>query len=131
MNVRDIAHLVRLRRASGPYGVRRLARAHSIADLARLAERRLPAGAFGYLEGGGEDEHTLRRNREALDALELVPRVLRDVSTVDTSCTVLGTRLLQPFALAPVGAPQLFHHEGELAVARAASGSGVPYAVST
>ena len=131
MKAREIADLVRLRRPPGPHGARRPTRAQSIADLARLAERRLPAAAFGYLEGGGEDEHTLRRNREALDALELVPRVLRDVSTVDTSCTVLGTRLPQPFALAPVGAARLFHHEGELAVARAASGRGVPYAVST
>ena len=131
MKPREIAELVRARRPPAPYGDRRLARANSIDDLARLARRRLPAGAFAYLEGGSGDEHTLRRNRAAFDAIELVPRVLRDVHTVDTATTVLGTRLPVPIVLAPVGAPRLFHHNGELAVARAASAANVPYGVST
>src|SRR5687767_14740022 len=114
MRVREVRDLVLVRRPTPPYGVRRLARAHSIADLTGLARRRLPAGAFGYLDGGSEDEHTLRRNRVALDELELIPRVLRNVSHVDASTTVLGARLPVPMVLAPVGAPRLFHHEGEL-----------------
>jgi L-lactate dehydrogenase (cytochrome) len=127
----EIPRLVRVARPPAPYGVRALARCFSIEDLARLARRRLPSGARGYLEGGGEDEHTLRRNRAAFDAIELLPRVLADVSRVDTSTTVLGRRLPLPLVLSPVGGPRMFHHEGELAVARAAGHAGVPYAIST
>ncbi|HEY7078020.1 MAG TPA: alpha-hydroxy acid oxidase [Solirubrobacteraceae bacterium] len=131
MRPAEIPRLVRVARPPAPYGVRALARCFSIEDLARLARRRLPSGARGYLEGGGEDEHTLRRNRAAFDAIELLPRVLADVSRVDTSTTVLGRRLPLPLVLSPVGGPRMFHHEGELAVARAAGHAGVPYAIST
>ena len=62
----------------------------------------------------------MRRNRAAFDGLELVPRVLRDVSHLDTGTSVLGCPTALPIVLAPVGAPRMFHHEGELAVARAA-----------
>src|SRR5205807_1485166 len=87
VKLRDIRALVRVRRPPAPYGVRRLARCYSIDDLARLARARLPDGAAGYLDGGGEGEYTLRRNRAAFDDYELLPRVLRDVSDVDTSVT--------------------------------------------
>jgi L-lactate dehydrogenase (cytochrome) len=131
MKPREIAALVGRRRSPAPQGVRRLSRVHSIEDLARLAKRRLPRAAWAYLEGGGEDEHTLRSNLAAFDAVELVPRVLRDVSDVDTSTTVLGSSIPMPIVLAPVGAPRLFHHQGELAVARAAGHDRLPYAIST
>src|SRR5437764_4474103 len=131
MRLAEIRSLVRVARPPAPYGVRRLARCYSIDDLARLARARLPDGAAGYLDGGGEDEYTLRRNRAAFDDYELLPRVLRDVSDIDTSVTLLGTPTPLPLALAPVGGPRLFHHEGELAVARAAEGARVPYAIST
>ena len=131
MHLREIRELVRIQRPPAPYGVRRLARCVSVEDVARLARRRLPAAASGYLDGGGEDEWTLRRNRAAFDNAALLPHVLRDVSDIDTSATLLGTPSPVPFALAPVGAPRVFHHEGELAAARAAHRAGVPYAVST
>ena len=131
MKLREMPKLMRVARPPAPYGTRSLARCVSIEDLARLARRRLPSGARAYLEGGGEDEHTLRRNRAAFAELELVPRVLRDVSDVDTSTTVLGSRVPLPLVLAPVGAPRMFHHEGERAVARAAGAAGIPYAIST
>lgn len=108
-----------------------MSRCYSIGDLAELARRRLPAAAFGYLEGGGEDEVTLRRNQAAFDNVELAPRVLRDVNDVDVSTTALGERISAPLVLAPVGGPRLFHHEGELAVARAARKANLPYALST
>ena len=131
MNLSEIRELVHVGRGEAPYGVRALARCHSIGDLRRLARRRLPAAALGYLEGGGEDEWTLHRNREAFGQVELVPRVLRGVSQPDTATTVLGTTMPLPFALSPVGSPRMFHHEGELAVARAARQAGLPYGVST
>jgi L-lactate dehydrogenase (cytochrome) len=131
MKLREIPTLVHVGRPPAPYGVRSLARCFSVEDLARLARRRLPAGAWGYLEGGGEGEYTLRRNRAAFDELELVPRVLLDVSHVDTATSVLGSPSPLPIVLSPVGAPRMFHHEGELAVARAAHHAGLPYAIST
>ena len=131
MKPSEIAALVRVRRPPAPYGARRLARTYSIDDLAQAARRRLPDGALGYLDGGGEGEYTLRRNRAAFDDYELVAAVLHDVSDVDMTTTVLGSTVPLPLALAPVGAPRLFHHDGELAVARAARHARVPYAIST
>ncbi len=131
MNLSEIRELIHVGRGDAPYGERALARCHSIGDLRRLARRRLPAAAFGYLEGGAEDEWTLRRNREAFGEVGLVPRVLRDVSQPDTGTTVLGTRMPLPLALSPIGSPRMFHHEGELAVARAAHHAGLAYGVST
>ncbi|MGH9138253.1 MAG: alpha-hydroxy acid oxidase [Acidimicrobiales bacterium] len=131
MKPSEIRALLPVGRPRPPYGVRRLGRCYSIDDLASVARRRTPDGALAYLDGGGEDEFSLRRNRRAFDEHELVPHVLRDVSHVDTAATVLGERLPLPMILAPVGAPRLLHHEGELAAARAAAAAGVPLAVST
>jgi L-lactate dehydrogenase (cytochrome) len=123
--------LLRIARPPAPYGARTLARCYSIEDVARKARRRLPLGARAYLDGGGEGEYTLRRNRAAFDLLEFLPDMPRDVSHVDTSTTILGQRIPLPFALSPIGAPRMFHHEGELAVARAVRHAGIPYGIST
>ncbi|HTW98337.1 MAG TPA: alpha-hydroxy acid oxidase [Acidimicrobiales bacterium] len=131
MRPAEIRELLRLGRPPARHGSTRLARAWSIADLRRLALRRVPSAVQSYLEGGGEDEVTLRRNRSAFEELELVPRVLRDVHDVDTAVTVLGTPLPVPFALAPVGSARLFHHQGELAASRAAAARGVPFSLSS
>jgi L-lactate dehydrogenase (cytochrome) len=131
MRLRETLPLLRVARPEAPYGAQRLARCYSIEDVAGKARRRLPLGARGYLESGGEGEYTLRRNRAAFDSLEFLPDMPRDVSHVDMSTTVLGRRVALPFALSPVGAPRMFHHEGELAVARAAGHAGIPYGIST
>lgn len=131
MKLSEIRELVHVGRPEGPYGVSALARCYDIDDLAALARRRLPAGAAGYLDGGGEDEWTLRRNRRAFEEVELVPHVLRDVSRVDTATTVMGIPVPAPIVLSPVGAPRMLHHEGELAVARAARHARLPYGLST
>jgi L-lactate dehydrogenase (cytochrome) len=131
MKPSETFHLLRVARPPAPYGAQRLARCSTIADVERLARRRLPLGARAYLENGGEGQHTLHRNRAAFASYTLQPRQPRDVSTVDTSTTVLGERIPLPFALSPVGAPRMFHHEGELAVARAARHAGIPYGIST
>ncbi|HXS64934.1 MAG TPA: alpha-hydroxy acid oxidase [Streptosporangiaceae bacterium] len=132
MKPKEIAELVHLGHPDAPYGVRALARCYTIDDLARLARKRLPIGAADYLDGGGEDEWTMRRNREAFGEVELLPRVMRDVSDLQTAVTVLGTPMPLPIVLSPVGAPRMFHHEGELAVARAAKAAGgLTYGVST
>ena len=110
---------------------RRLARSHSIADLRRLAKRRLPRAVFDYADGAAEDEVTARRNEAAFEDYEFLPRVLRDVSSVDLSTTVLGTPVSMPVMLAPTGMTRLFHHDGETAAARAAHRAGVVYTLSS
>ncbi|MFC9972870.1 lactate 2-monooxygenase [Spirillospora sp. NPDC127200] len=103
-------------------------------DLTRLealAERRLSAQAFGYAAGSAGSEATARANREAFDRWRIVPRMLRDVSERDLSVEVLGTPMPAPVLLAPIGVQSIFHPEGELAVARAAAGTGLPMVLST
>jgi L-lactate dehydrogenase (cytochrome) len=131
MQLRETLPLLRVARPSAPYGAESLARCFSIEDVAAKARRRLPSGARAYLDGGGEGECTLRRNRHAFDRIEFQPEMPRYVADLDTSTTVLGRRVALPFALSPIGAPRMFHHEGELAVARAARHAGIPYGLST
>jgi L-lactate dehydrogenase (cytochrome) len=100
-------------------------------DFRRLARRRLPAPIFHYIDGGAEDEVTLRRNAAAFEEVDLVPRVLTGVDTVDLSTEVLGQRLDMPLFFAPTALQRLFHHEGEAAVARAADRFGTLFCVST
>jgi lactate 2-monooxygenase len=103
-------------------------------DLTRLealAEQRLPAKEFAYVAGSAGSEATAAANRAAFAAWRIVPRMLRDVSTVDLSTTVLGTSIPAPVALAPIGVLGIVHDDGESAVARAAAVAGLPMVVST
>jgi L-lactate dehydrogenase (cytochrome) len=110
---------------------RRLATAASVGDLRRIAARRLPRGVFDYIDGGAEDERSLRNNSEAFARIEFRPRVMRSVASIDTSTTLLGAALPFPLALAPTGFTRIADPEGELAVARAAARAGLPYTLST
>ncbi|MDX2376355.1 alpha-hydroxy-acid oxidizing protein [Microbacterium sp. LRZ72] len=104
---------------------------HTIADLRTLAHRSTPRPIFDFIDGGAGDEVTVRRNTEAFRGVSLLPRVLRDVSRIDTGANFLGTRAGSPFGLAPVGMTRLAHPDGELAAVRAARELGVPYILST
>ncbi|TAL02215.1 MAG: alpha-hydroxy-acid oxidizing protein [Rhodospirillaceae bacterium] len=106
-------------------------RCYNVADFRRLAQRKLPAPMFHYIDGGADDEITMRRNTSAFDELELMPKVLVDVSKVDTRTKVLGTTLEWPVFLSPTGASRMFHHHKEIGVARAAAKSGTLYSLST
>jgi L-lactate dehydrogenase (cytochrome) len=110
---------------------RRLRRAASVRDLRLIARKRLPRGVFDYIDGGAEDELTLRRNAEAFRRLEFRPRVLRDVGAIDTSTTLLGRPLPVPLVLAPTGFTRIASPGGELDVARAAARAQLPYTLST
>ena len=110
---------------------RRLSRAASVADLRAIARRRLPGGVFDYIDGGAEDELSLRRNVAAFRRAELVPRVLRDVSGIDLSATLLGRQLPMPLVVAPTGFTRIASPGGELDVSRAAARAGLPYTLST
>lgn len=98
--------------------------------LAEEARRRLDARAHGYVAGGAGDEATQRADRTAFDQWSVVPRVLRDLSSRDTSVELFGRRLPAPVLLGPVGALELVHPEADLAVARAAAAVGVPMVFS-
>lgn len=100
-------------------------------DLEPLARERLHPQIYDFIAGGAEDEVSLRMNRAAFEAIEFRPRMLVDVSNVDTSTTVLGRTLPFPVMLAPVALHQLVHPEGELATARAAAGAGATMILST
>jgi L-lactate dehydrogenase (cytochrome) len=110
---------------------RRLSRAHTIADLRAIARRRTPRAVFDYTDGAAEQEVSLRRARRAFREIEFRPRVLRDVSAVDTTREMLGQRAALPFAFAPTGFTRMMHHEGERAVVRVAARTGVPFGLST
>ena len=103
----------------------------NVTDLRALAERRLPKPLFQYVDGGSEDESNVLGNVTAFDAAKLVPEYLVDVADIDLRTRVLGRQLEMPLFLAPTGMTRLFHHEGERAVARAASLAGTMYTLST
>lgn len=110
---------------------RRLAKVASVEDLRRLAKRRLPAGVFDYIDGGAEDERTLGTNSSDFAELEFRPRVMRDVSQLDTSTTIFDAPASMPVILSPTGFTRIAHSEGELAVTRAAERAGIPWSLST
>ena len=127
----DFTPLVSLARPDLNPTRRRLARALTIDDLRAIARRRSPRSVFDYTDGAASAEISLARARSLFADLQFNPSVLHDVSRVDTSTYILGTRSEQPFAFAPTGFTRLMHHEGERAVARVAERYGVPYALST
>jgi L-lactate dehydrogenase (cytochrome) len=102
----------------------------AVRALQARAKQALNPRAYAYVAGGAGDEVTQRANRAAFDKWAVVPRVLRDVSTRDTSVELFGRRLPAPLLLAPVGALELVHDEADLAVARAAASLGVPMVFS-
>ncbi|MGO9052354.1 MAG: alpha-hydroxy acid oxidase [Streptosporangiaceae bacterium] len=110
---------------------RALTRAACVEDFRRIARRRLPRGVFDYIDGGAEDEVSLRRNVMAFRRLEFRPRVLCNVGAIDTSATLLGQRQPLPLVLAPTGYTRVASPAGELDVARAAAKAQLPYSLST
>jgi isopentenyl diphosphate isomerase/L-lactate dehydrogenase-like FMN-dependent dehydrogenase len=103
----------------------------NIEDLRRLAHRRLPRPIFDYLDGGAENEITLRDNTRAFEEILFRPRTAVALKTCDTRVRILGHELSCPALLAPVGYSRMMHPDGELASARAAGESGTAYILST
>jgi isopentenyl diphosphate isomerase/L-lactate dehydrogenase-like FMN-dependent dehydrogenase len=109
----------------------RLSSAVNIADLRRLARRRLPPVIFDYIDGGAEGEVTLRANEQAFAEVTFRPRQCVETRTVDLRTTVLGTTFDVPFLLAPVGFCRMFYPRGESVAAHEASAAGTAYILST
>src|SRR5579863_5826749 len=103
----------------------------TIADLRRLAKRRLPRVVFDYVDGGADDERTLRENSRAFEDVVFRPRNAVANAPVDLRTTVLGTTIELPFILAPVGSSRLFFPRGECIAAGQAGAAGTGYVLST
>ena len=129
--LRSLKGIVRFKRFEKNPAQRRLNKAANIEDLRRVSKRRLPAGVFDYIDGAAEDERTLRNNVSSFSNYEFKPRILRDVSNIDLSANILGVQTPFPLICSPTGFTRIAHHDGELAVSRSATSSGIPFALST
>jgi L-lactate dehydrogenase (cytochrome) len=109
----------------------RLQGCHNFHDFRRMAKQRLPGPIFNYIDGAAEDETTYRRNTDAFLDCDLLPSVLRGVTDVDMSVTVMGQKLAMPVYCSPTALQRLFHHQGERAVAAAAGKYGTMFGVSS
>ncbi|MER8393941.1 alpha-hydroxy acid oxidase [Mesorhizobium sp. M1027] len=109
----------------------RLQSCYNFQDFRRLAKQRLPGPIFNYIDGGADDETTLRRNTAAFEDCDLVPNVLAGVGQVNMSVTVMGQKLAMPVYCSPTALQRLFHHSGERAVAAAAEKFGTMFGVSS
>jgi L-lactate dehydrogenase (cytochrome) len=103
----------------------------SIEDLRALARRRIPRAIFDYADGGSYQETTLKANAADLDAIQLRPRVMIDVSDIKLATTLAGAEASMPLAIAPTGLCGLYHADGEILGARAAAAFGIPFCLST
>lgn len=108
-----------------------LGQCHNFSDFRALAKKRLPSPIFNYIDGAADDEVTYRRNSQSFNDVDLVPNVLAGVEKVDMSTEIMGQKLSVPFYCAPTALQRLFHHEGERAVAKAASSYGTMFGVSS
>ena len=100
-------------------------------DFRKLAKKNLPAPIFHYIDGGADDETTLKRNTEAFLKCDLVPNILASVGEPDLSTTVFGQKVDLPIFLSPTAMQRLYHHDGDKASARAAEKFGTFYSMST
>jgi len=104
---------------------------HNVEDFRKLAKKKLPSPIFHYIDGGSDDEVTLRRNTESFNTCDLIPNVLADVSNINLSTTVLGQKIDFPLFLAATAMHRLYHHHGEKATAKAAEKMGTIFGTST
>jgi len=104
---------------------------HNVEDFRKLAKKKLPSPIFHYIDGGADDEVTLKRNTDSFNTCDLIPSVLNNVSNVDLSTTVLGQKIKFPLFLAATAMHRLYHHEGERATGKAAEKMGTMFGIST
>ncbi len=109
----------------------RLNDCHNVEDFRKLAKDRIPSSLFHYIDGGADDESSLRRNTSAFEEFDLIPNGLADVDNIDLSTTILGQKVSSPLFLAPTGMSRLFNHDGERAAALAAENYNQYYSLST
>jgi len=108
-----------------------VAQAYNIADLRKMALKRVPHGLFEFVDRGTEDEVSLRNNRAVFERIRLKPRTLVDVSKRSQEVTLFGKKHKMPIVIAPTGTAGLMWYEGEIALARAAAEAGIPFTLAT
>ena len=108
-----------------------ISRYYNIEDLRRGARARLPRAIFDFFDGGAEDEITLQDNCAAFKRLRLLPKVLEDVSAIDTACEIVGGPSKFPLVIAPTGGIGMGRPGADFAIARTAANLGIPYTLST
>ena len=108
-----------------------VAKAYNIADLRKMALKRVPQGLFEFVDRGTEDEVSLRHNRAIFERIRLKPRTLVDVSKRSQEVTLFGKKHKMPLVIAPTGTAGLMWYEGEIALARAAADAGIPFTLAT
>jgi L-lactate dehydrogenase (cytochrome) len=104
---------------------------YNIDDFKKLAKKNLPAPIFHYIDGGADDEITLKRNTESFSKCDLIPNILASVGEPDLSVNVFGHKINMPLFLSPTAMQRLYHHDGDKASARAAEKFGTFYSMST
>ena len=104
---------------------------HNVEDFRKLAKKKLPSPIFNYIDGGADDEITLKRNTDSFNKCDLIPNVLTGVNEVDLSTTVLGQKINFPLFLSATAMHRLYYHEGERATAKAAEKMGTMFGIST
>ena len=104
---------------------------YNFEDFRQLAKKKLPAPIFHYIDGGSDDEVTLKRNTESFNDCDLIPNILASVGTPDLSTTIFGKKIKLPIFLAPTAMQRLYHHEGDKASAKAAEKFETFYSMST
>ena len=104
---------------------------HNVEDFRKLAKKKLPSPIFHYIDGGADDEITLKRNTDSFNKSDLIPNVLTGASDIDLSTTILGQKIDFPLFLSATAMHRLYHHEGERATARAAETMGTMFGIST
>ena len=100
-------------------------------DFRKLAKKKLPSPIFHYIDGGSDDEETLRRNTESFNDCDLIPKVLANVGKPDLSTEVFGKKISMPIFLSPAAMQRLYHPDGDKASAKAAEKFDTFYSMST
>ncbi len=131
MRASEIRELIRPKPVELDATRRRLSACHDVADLRAIGRRLIPRPVFDYVDGGADEELSLRANTRAFRRFRFQPRTLVNVSEADTSTAFLGSVVPLPLALAPTGYTRMMHPGGEIAAARAAQQHGLPYTLST
>ena len=131
MRASEIRQLIQMKPVELDATRRRLSACHDIADLRAAGRRLTPRPVFDYVDGGSDEELSLRANTRAFRRWRFQPRALVNVSDADTSARFLDSAAPLPLALAPTGYTRMMHPAGEIGAARAAQRHGLPYTLST
>jgi L-lactate dehydrogenase (cytochrome) len=131
MKLREMRRLVQLRAVTLDATERRLGSCFDVADLRRVARRRIPGPVFDYVDGAADEEIAAAANVAAFRSWRFLPRVLAGVGAADTAAPLFSAALPVPMVLGPAGYSRMLHPDGEIGAARSALRHGLPYTLST